>query len=103
MKIEVENLLKMLGISDYLYVSNIDDQNEGFYYNPRPEVLVRIQYAIRNNNVYDAYIYVDRFTITTYNSSLDHKIILNGPVLLTDSGEFDSEFYAKILSNLNLF
>lgn len=103
MKTEVENLLKMLGIHDYLYVDNIDDHNEGFYYNPIPTVLVRIMYSVRNNNVYDAYVYIDRHTITTYDSGLQYKVILSGRVLLTDSGEFDLDFYAKILSNLNLF
>lgn len=103
MKIEIENLLKTLGIQNYLYVGNIDDYSEGFYYNPRPETLVRIMYALGNNNVYDSYLIIDRFNILTHNASVQYKRVLSGNVLLTNSGEFDSDFYAKILFNLNQF
>ena len=103
MKKEIENLLKTLGIHDYLYVDNIDDVKEGFYYNPRPETLVRIMFSIGNKNVYDAYITIDRFVINTGHTSVGYKIILNGGAILTSDGEFDSTFYARILSNLNQF
>ena len=103
MKVEIENLLKTIGIQGYQYVNNIDDSSEGFYYNPRPEILVRVMYTINNNNVYDSYLIIDRFNILTYNQSVSYKKILSGMVLLTDGGEFNSDFYTKILSNLNLF
>lgn len=103
MKTEIENILKTLGVQGYLFIENINDSESGFCYNTHPETLIRIMFPIGSINVRGSYLMIEKYKINTWNKSVSVTKVLNGSVLLTNEGEFDSDFYYKILSNINLF
>lgn len=97
MKELFRKMLERLGYNPQ-YVSNFDDVNEGYQYNPTPRNLIEIKLSFTNE-----YITVYCYTTDTYNSKVFTKMIISGQAIRFETGDIDYDFYEKILRNYNLF
>lgn len=88
------------------YISNLDDINEGFEFNPNnPRVLIQLLYSIQyeEDMEFKAHITINSYRLILSSASVVHKQIISSQVILLPSGEVDYGFYKTILENLSNF
>jgi hypothetical protein len=81
------------------YIENCDDEHSGFEFNPNePRTMIRVLFTLNAAEQQpDASIYIDSFTIIPYDSTIMHKRLFGGKIVLQESGDVDYNFYETML------
>ena len=97
-----EMIWRIFGVEP-TFVSNYDDINEGYEFNPVPRVMIQVKYTSHPKEEAGAHVIIEKYSMRFYPYTLDYGKIYIGEFILLESGDPDYEVYGKILKNWRAF
>ena len=95
---KVEKTLTEFGYNP-VYMSNFDDINCGFEFNPQPNVLIRFKYSMKAKDFAGEFCGIDVCILNIYDSAVQCKRLFHGQFILREDGDCDYRFYQTLLQN----